>query len=397
MKADDHDIIVIGGGIQGAGCAQAAAAAGYSVLLLEQENFGFGTSSRSSKLIHGGLRYIETYQFNLVHKSLSERRILNRIAKPLVHPLPFYIPVYSHYRHQGWKVLAALTLYRLLGGNDQLARFRHLQKSEWQTLSGLKTDGLKHVFQYWDTQTDDMQLTRAVAASAHDLGAATLQHARFVKADKNATGYSITYTQGGTEHQVSCKILINASGPWISDVQTNISGAPAPPKTDLVKGSHIVLSGKLSDGIFYLESPVDRRPMFIMPWHENTLVGTTEKPFTGDPAMVEASAEEIRYLLETVHQYFPDFQTEVLDSFAGLRVLSHRETGFSSRPRDTLVQYDNRKRPRVISLYGGKLTTYRATAESIIKKAQHILGPRDKMQDTSQIYLSLPDNEQNDE
>ncbi|MBU0482451.1 MAG: FAD-dependent oxidoreductase [Proteobacteria bacterium] len=382
------EIIVIGGGIQGAGCAQAAAAAGYSVLLLEQERWGFGTSSRSSKLIHGGLRYLETFQFGLVRKSLAERKILRRIASTLVHPLPFFIPVYKSSRHQGWKVFAALSLYRLFAGADELANFRHLPQSEWHTLSGLNREGLKHVFQYWDTQTDDRLLTRAVAGSAAGLGATTREHARFIKATAENRSCTVTYSEKGAEHQATCRVLINAGGPWVAEVQTHISGAPPPPKIDLVKGSHIVLADKLHDGIFYLESPVDRRPMFIMPWQGNTLVGTTEKIFTGDPAAVSASDVEILYLLKAVAHYFPDFKCEVLESFAGLRVLTGWESSFSDRPRDTLIQYDDRGAPRIISLYGGKLTTYRATAESIIKKVAPTLGKREHPQDTSEIYLT---------
>ena len=132
--------------------------------------------------------------------------------------------------------------------------------------------------------------------------------------------------------------------------------------------------------------------MFIMPWKENTLVGTTEEAFFGDPSMVEASPGEVNYLLKAVTRYFPDFHPEVIDSFAGLRVLSHRETGFSNRPRDTMIQYDNKRKPRVISLYGGKLTTYRATAESIIRKVRFTLGPRNGAKDTARINLSLPED-----
>ena len=170
MSQNDFDVMVVGGGIQGAGCAQAAAAAGYRVCLLEQNTWGSGTSSRSSKLIHGGLRYLETFQFSLVRKSLTERKILMRIAKALVHPVPFYIPVYEHSTHSSWKIFAGLSLYSLLGGFDSLSRFRRVPKHEWGSLNGLNTKGLRHVYQYWDTQTDDQLLTVAVVNSAEKLG-----------------------------------------------------------------------------------------------------------------------------------------------------------------------------------------------------------------------------------
>ena len=145
MTQNDFDVLVVGGGIQGAGCAQAAAAAGYRVCLLEQNTWGSG-SSRSSKLIHGGLRYLETFQFGLVRKSLNERKILLRIAKPLVHPVPFYIPVYTHSTHRPWQIFVGLSLYSLLGGFDSLARFRWVPKHEWGQLGGLETAHLKQPF-----------------------------------------------------------------------------------------------------------------------------------------------------------------------------------------------------------------------------------------------------------
>ena len=392
MPKCDYDIVIIGGGIQGVGCAQAAAASGYSVCVLEKDSWGSATSCHSSKLIHGGLRYLETYQFGLVRQSLHERRILLKIAAPLVHPLPFYIPIYNDSRHPPWMIFAGLSLYSLLGGFDPLSRYHCVPEREWSRLNGLKTSGLKKVYQYWDTQTDDHLLTLSVVKSAEALGARIEEHAMFLGARDNGDRYRVIYTSQGEEKEVSCHVLINAGGPWAASLQNLISGAPPPPPIELVQGAHIELSGQVSDSIFYLESPIDRRAMFIMPWHENTLVGTTEKAFTGDPSSSIATEEEIDYLLAAVNHYFPSYKCRVTDSFAGLRVLPKGRSGFSARPRETLVQYDNSRQPRLVTLYGGKLTTYRSTSAEIIERLTSTLGDRDRKQDTADIYLDVPEN-----
>lgn len=388
----DFDIIIIGGGIQGVGCAQAAAAAGYSVSVLEKDSWGSATSSHSSKLIHGGLRYLETYQFGLVRTSLHERRTLLKIAAPLVHPLPFYIPIYRDSRHPPWMILAGLSLYSLLGGFDPLARFRRVPKREWSQLDGLKTEGLRGVYQYWDTQTDDQQLTLAVVRSAENLGADIREHAVFLKARSDGEHYLVSFAQQGVEKEMRCRVLINAGGPWAAKLQDLINDAPAAPPLDLVQGAHIELAGRISKAIFYMESPIDRRAMFIMPWHANTLVGTTETAFHGDPAKSRAGSEEIDYLLAAVHHYFPAFACRVTDSFAGLRVLPRGRSGFSARPRETMVQYDNHFHPRLVSLYGGKLTTYRSTSARIIERLSRTLGRRGKKLDTAEIMLQAPEH-----
>ena len=393
MEQNDFDVLVVGGGIQGAGCAQAAAAAGYRVCLLEQQTWGSGTSSRSSKLIHGGLRYLETFQFGLVRKALNERKILVRIAKSLVHPVPFYIPVYEHSKHQTWKIFVGLSLYSLLGGFDSLARFRRVPKQKWDQLGGLNTAGLKQVFQYWDTQTDDQLLTRAVVQSAETLGASVHQHAQLVHAEPHANGYQVTYTKDETTFQLNCRVIVNAAGPWAAELQNRIQNAPAAPQVELVQGAHIELAGRVSGGIFYIESPTDQRAVFIMPWYDNTLVGTTETAFSGDPATPQATDEEVAYLLEAIQYYFPDFQAKLLNSFAGLRVLPKLTGSFSARPRDTVVQYDNEHKPSVITLYGGKLTAYRATADKILAKIRLTLGQPNtgkRSQSTQEIDLCKP-------
>lgn len=390
MHHDTYDVIVLGGGIQGAGCAQAAAAAGYRVCLLEQNAWGSGTSSRSSKLIHGGLRYLETFQFGLVRQSIAERKLLSRIAQPLVRPLPFHIPVYVHSRHRPWQIFLGLSLYSVIGGFDRLSRFRVVPRREWQGLDGLERAGLQRVFQYWDTQTDDRLLTEAVVNSAQALGADVHQHARFLHATPQPGGYRVVYRCGDSEQRADCRVIVNAAGPWAAEVQSRIAGAPAPQPVELVKGAHVELAGRVSNAVFYVESPSDGRALFVMPWYGNTLIGTTETAYSGNPEDAHASDREVQYLLDTVRHYFPDFECRLVSSFAGVRVLPKKASSLSSRPRDTLLQYDDERAPTLVSVHGGKLTTYRAIAEQIVARIARTLGPRPGCQSTRDIFVGKP-------
>lgn len=392
MHDTAYDVVVVGGGIQGAGCAQAAAAAGYRVCLLEQNTWGSGTSSRSSKLIHGGLRYLETFQFGLVRKSIAERNLLARLAPALVRPLPFVIPVYDHSRRRPWQIYLGLAMYGAIGGSDRLSRFRVIPKRDWHLLDGLERAGLKRVFEYWDTQTDDRLLTLAVVNSAQALGAEVRQHAQFLRASATSQprGHRVVYRSGDVEHGADCRVIINAAGPWAADLQLRMEGAPAPQPVELVKGAHVEFAGRISEAVFYVESPRDGRALFVMPWYDNTLVGTTETVFVGKPDDARASDEEVQYLVDAVRRYFPDFPGQPVNRFAGLRVLPLGKSNYSSRRRDTLVQYDDEREPTLVTVHGGKLTTYRAVAEEIAAKIARTLGPRPGCRSTRGIFLVAP-------
>lgn len=384
----DTEIAIIGGGIHGAGIAQAAAAAGYRVSLFERDRWAAGTSQRSSKLIHGGLRYLETGQLPLVYHSLQERKFLLRNAPDLVKAVPFYIPVYRDSSRRPWQIFAGLSLYCLLSGGSKLGRFRRLSRQSWSKLPGLKTEGLQAVFQYWDGQTDDRLLTEAVVSTAQSLGAEPLSGWELVSAKRLDDGYQMELrNQAGEQRQGRCRCLINAAGPWINDCAHRIEGAPQL-GIDLVRGSHIVLTPKLSTGILYLESPLDQRPLFVMPWGEHSLVGTTEQLHTTSADQVSASDEEIAYLLQAVEHYFPNTETTLLDAWAGLRVLPKADGSANKRPRDTILLCDDDRAPNVIAVYGGKLTAYRHTAERCIQLASRKLGGREAIADTRKQPLS---------
>lgn len=384
---ENVDIIVIGGGIHGTGVAQAAAAAGYKTILLEKTSLAAGTSSRSSKLIHGGLRYLETMQLGLVRESLRERRTLLKIAPDLVKATRFHIPVYKNTSRRPWLIRAGLSLYALLAGLRRRALFHRLRKNEWDTLDGLVTDELNTVFCYWDAQTDDTKLTEAVMRSAQSLGAELYTPAEFVGAHFDGQYYRVRIKKDHKEIEINCRALVNAAGPWANRILEQITPSPSALEMDLVQGSHIVLEGKTKRGVYYLEAPKDRRAVFVMPWHEHTLVGTTEKHYEGDPAKVVATQEEIDYLLETYRHYFPKRDINIIDSFAGLRVLPQGEGGAFHRPRETTL-HETTSHPGLITIYGGKLTGYRATAQKTIAQLNKTLGHRDLIADTRKLKLT---------
>ncbi len=381
------DVLVIGGGIQGVGAAQAAAARGLSVALLERRAAAIGTSSRSSKLIHGGLRYLETYQFGLVRESLRERQILGRIAPHLVRLVPFYIPVYHGMARGPWMIRAGLTLYALLGGLRREARFRSLPAREWAGLDGLEQKGLRAVFRYYDGQTDDAALCRAVLASAIELGALVDAGATVLAAERTAGGWRVRYRRDGREEVVRARTVINATGPWINAVNALASPAPRTREVDLVAGAHIEVEGSLTRGIYYTEAPSDQRAVFSIPWKGRVMVGTTETAYTGDPSKVEPTEAEVRYLLDVHRRYFPSSEGAVLASWAGLRVLPRAEGAAFDRPRDVTLVCDDDARPSWVSVYGGKLTGYRHTAEEILEALEPSLPKGERRADTATLPL----------
>ncbi len=392
MTSTDFDLVIIGGGIPGVGVAQAAGASGYSSLLLESHELGWATSSRSSKLIHGGLRYLETLQLGLVRESLRERHILLTIAPSLVRWVPFYLPIYRNTSRSTWKVRAGLSLYAILGGLSPHSRFQCLKEKQWPRGDGLDTHDLRTVFRYWDAQTNDRLMTEAVMESAISLGAKLECPARFLSAERDGDHYQVRYESGSGELTCTSRAVVNATGPWVTRVLKNISPEPASLEVELVAGTHILIEGELHEGIYYTESPRDQRPVFIMPWEGNTLVVTTETRYQGDPAQVEPNQEEIDYLLDTYRCHFPERGAEILDSYAGLRVLPKGPGGPQGRSRETLLLPDNPDDPRLISVAGGKYTGYRATAQKVLQELRRALPEPRRIADTADLPLTIPKN-----
>jgi glycerol-3-phosphate dehydrogenase len=390
----EYDVVIIGGGIHGAGVLQAAVAAGHSALLIERQALAAGTSSRSSKLIHGGLRYLESGQFALVRESLRERAIHLRIASELVELKAFYIPVYRDTRRRPWQLKIGLWIYALLGGFDAATRFGSVPRSEWPKLDGLKTLDLDAVIRYHDAQTDDALLTRAVVKSAVTLGAELAVPARFARAILNEDSVTMTYTTAGATVECRGRVLINAAGPWAMQAARAVEPAIPIPNVDLVQGTHIVIPHPLAAGIYYVESPADGRAVFVMPWAGATLIGTTETPYRGDPDHVHPLPAEEEYLLAVVRHYFPALSSltrdDISERFAGLRVLPAARQAAFDRSRETIFTTDRDVRPRVLCIYGGKLTGWRAAAAHVMQRISPSLPAAVKRAETDLMILRRP-------
>lgn len=374
MTTTLYDAVVIGGGIHGAGVAQAAAAKGYSVLVLEQSQIAHGTSSRSSKLIHGGLRYLETGQLSLVKECLFEREMLLKNAPDIVKRQAFYIPIYKKSKRSSFKVWLGLCIYAWLGNFSKNVRFKKIPRTQWDKLDGLDTEKLKAVYQYWDAQTDDSALTTAVMNSALTLGAELRMPAIFLFAFRKKDHYVIEYLHQGKAYQCKAKTVVNAAGPWANEVLGRTHPVIPQIQTQLVQGTHILLDDKITQGVYYAEAPGDKRPVFVLPWKDKLMVGTTETLHHGHPSETKPTVEERAYLLETLSFYFPRFRStqtaRISNAFSGLRVLPHTQGSYNKRARDTILDVDDPKDPRFLTIYGGKLTAYRITSENALTALQ---------------------------
>jgi glycerol-3-phosphate dehydrogenase len=388
----EFDVIVVGGGIHGAGVLQAVVAAGHRALLIEERAIAGGTSSRSSKLIHGGLRYLESGQFALVRESLRERAIHLRIAPSLVELKPFFIPVYRGTRRRPWQLKLGLWIYALLGGFDPSTRFGTVPRSEWRFLDGIDTDGLETVIRYSDAQTDDARLTRAVVQSARSLGGELAMPARFVAATLEDDGVAVTYEHGGGRVLCRARVLVNAAGPWAPKVNQSITPEIPIPAIDLVQGTHIVVPIPISAGVYYVENPADGRAVFIMPWHGGTMIGTTETPYQGEPEHVHPLPAEEEYLLGVARRYFTALREVTREAitlrFAGLRVLPQASAAAFGRSRETIYCTDRPAKPRVIGIFGGKLTGWRAAAARVLEHIEPSLPAARRVAATEDLTLS---------
>jgi glycerol-3-phosphate dehydrogenase len=359
------DVAVIGGGIQGAGVAREAAAAGLRTLLIERDEWAAATSRWSSKLIHGGLRYLESGQLNLVYHSLQERQHLFREQPALVKPVKFFIPIYRHTKRRPWQIRAGLSIYALLAGLHSQSRFCSIPRTRWNELGGLQTENLQAVFQYWDGQTDDAALTRTIAANAQQAGAQCMQHSELLSAMQQSRGLLLSIKTGDDIWQCRARNIVNATGPWVNETLQRCSPLPPARALSWVKGSHIVLPPMALPGIFYLEAPRDGRAVFVMPWRNSTLIGTTEVEV--DTPQSSPTQTEIDYLLETARHYFPQLTTEIVDSFAGVRVLPASSDRPFSRARESVLTKSISGDGAIVSIYGGKLTTFQHTAEQVLQ------------------------------
>ncbi len=387
----DTDLVVIGGGILGAGVAQCAAAAGFKVAVIEKNSIARATSANSSKLIHGGLRYLETAQIKLIYESLSERASLIKHAEPLVRPVKFYIPVYQSGKRKPWQLFLGLSAYYFLSGFSKYGRFKSVPEHQWQQVTAVNKRGLVGLFQYWDAQTDDHQLALSVVDSAKKMGAEVYEYHDCINVLKQERGYSVEAEHAGKKVNFNAKCVVNAAGPWGTEVLKRLSPQVPDLEVDLVLGSHILLDIPAVEHILYIESHLDSRVIFVMPWYGRTLVGTTEKAVDTVPETFSASEQEIDYLCEIYAHYFNDYSVNelkllIVKTFCGARVLPKTSLNPFRRSRDTLMKsYD--AHPDMLTILGGKLTTYRVTAKQTVKWLERRLGKRERVADFSKIKL----------
>jgi glycerol-3-phosphate dehydrogenase len=366
----EYDLLVIGGGINGAGVARDAAGRGLSVLLAEKSDLAGATSSWSSKLIHGGLRYLEHYEFRLVAEALAEREVLLRIAAHLVWPARFIMPHVPELRPR-WMIRTGLFLYDHLGRRTTLPGSQAVRLDVPPYASGLKS-GLRHGFIYSDCRVDDARLVVANALDARERGAQIHPRTACAAAHREQGRWRVRLADGS---ELRARAVVNAAGPWVKGVLNESLAQPSDDNVLLVKGSHIVLP-RLYEGehAFILQND-DRRVVFMIPFEaDTTLVGTTDVPYEGEPAAASASDEEVAYLCRAVNRYLARQVTpaDVLWRFAGVRPLyDDGKSDPSEVTRDYTLRLDDENGAApVVSVFGGKITTYRRLAEQVLARLQ---------------------------
>jgi glycerol-3-phosphate dehydrogenase len=362
------DLLVIGGGVNGAGIARDAAGRGLSVLLVEKDDLGAHTSSSSSKLIHGGLRYLEHYEFRLVAEALAEREVLLRVARHLVWPARFIMPHVPELRPR-WMIRTGLFLYDHLARRASLPGSRAVRLDVPPYNAGLRPQ-LKHGFSYSDCRVDDARLVIVNAMDARQRGATILTRTECLSARREGDGWRVVLSGG---RDVRARAIVNAAGPWVKQVLNERLGQPSREGVKLVKGSHIVLPQLYpGDHAFILQND-DRRVVFMIPYGDkHTLVGTTDVAVEGDPGPAQASDAEAAYLCRAVGRYLAKTvePAQVAWRFAGVRPLYDDGTSDPSAiTRDYTLRVDEAGGTApVLSVYGGKITTYRRLAEHVMQK-----------------------------
>jgi glycerol-3-phosphate dehydrogenase len=367
MKNTVLDVLVVGGGINGCGIAADAAGRGLNVMLCEQDDLAAHTSSKSSKLIHGGLRYLEFYEFKLVREALTERDILIQNAPHLIKPLRIIMPHDKTQRPQ-WMIRIGLFLY------DHLHSSKHFPKSckvKLKKSGPLKAD-YSVGFEYSDATVDDVALTRACAAQAKQHGADIRTQTQVVNAVRQDKIWHISLKTKHKTYTIKAKAIVNAAGPWVDKVIAQL-GLTSQHHIRMVKGSHLI-TRKLYDGDkAYILQHTDGRIVFVIPHQGNhTLIGTTDVPFEGDPSDVQISPAETQYLLDAANRYFkqPVTEQDIESTFAGVRPLQSDEHESASKvTRDYTFEVDDENGTApILSVFGGKITTYRKLAEHALEQ-----------------------------
>ncbi|MFV1850445.1 MAG: glycerol-3-phosphate dehydrogenase [Thalassospira sp.] len=381
LTSDTYDIAIIGGGINGTGIARDAAGRGLKVFLCEKNDLASATSSASTKLIHGGLRYLEHYEFRLVREALIEREVLLRAAPHIIWPLRFVLPHVKGLR-PAWMIRLGLFLYDHLGGREKLPGSEGIKLKTHPAGKPLVA-GMEKAFVYSDCWVQDARLVVLNAMDARNLGADIVTRTECVSAKRDGDVWNVTIRdEDGAEHTIRAKSLVNAAGPWCAELLENRVEAKKKQGIRMVQGSHIVVPKLFDHDYCYIFQNPDGRIVFAIPYEQNfTLIGTTDRDYKGDPSKVAISAEETEYLCKLANTYFEKKITtdDVVWAYSGVRPLYGDGSDDASKvTRDYVLEIDQGDHGApLLNIYGGKITTYRKLAESAMSKLCPLLGRDD--------------------
>lgn len=381
-KQDQYDVFVIGGGINGVGIARDAVGRGYSVSLAEMNDLASGTSSWSTKLIHGGLRYLEHYEFRLVREALMERETLWSMAPHIIWPLRFVLPHHKDTR-PAWLIRLGLFLYDHIGGRKKLPSTAVLDLKKDPAGLPLKPH-FKKAFEYSDCWVNDARLVVLNARDAANRGADINTQTKVVSLKRVGDLWQVDLEnqRTGSKRTVKAKCVINAAGPWVDHILSDALGRNAAKNVRLVQGSHIVVNKKFEDPRAYFFQNNDGRIFFAIPYEQDfTLIGTTDRDYEGDPKSVTISEEETVYLISAAADYFkePIQRDDIVWTYSGVRPLYDDGASMAQEAtRDYVLKTDGADtEPKLINIFGGKITTYRRLAESMLEKIEDAIGTKE--------------------
>lgn len=385
---EEYDLLIIGGGINGAAVAHIAVSQGLSVALVEKEDFASGTSSKSTKLVHGGLRYLEHLEFDLVSQSLHERYIQWKSNPHLVSPLRFVIPVYKGDKRPLWMMKLGVFLYDLLSGKYVVEKHKGLTPQEVaNAIPGINRDKLVGGVAYSDCRMDDARLCLENILSARAQGAHVANYVAmtsFLKMSGKVIGANVKDAISGESFTIKAKHVVSCVGPWTNQL-LKMDTASAKDKIRMTKGVHLVYRDKISETALFLQAKKDNRVFFILPFGPHALIGTTDTDFYAKPDEVEADREDMDYLLQEAGRHFPDrvFRREnIVTTFAGLRPLVFAKGKPSQISRDHVIEENF---TGVIYVMGGKYTTYRLIAKQCVEK---VLGRKVDLKGEHKVFGS---------
>ncbi len=381
MSGAIYDLFVIGGGINGCGIARDAVGRGYSVMLAEMNDLASGTSSWSTKLIHGGLRYLEHYEFRLVRESLMEREVLWANAPHIIWPLRFVLPHHKGLR-PAWFLRLGLLIYDYIGGRKLLPATKTLDMTTDVSGKPLKPLFSK-AFEYSDCWVNDARLVVLNARDAADRGAVIKTRTKVVKAERSNGQWTIVLRNSNTgqEETVQARMLINAGGPWVDQIIGNAMGKNDSHNVRLVQGSHIVVKRMFDHDKCYIFQNADNRIIFAIPYERDfTLIGTTDQDYSGDPKDVKITDKETDYLCNAASEYFsrPVTRDDIVWTYSGVRPLfDDGASKAQEATRDYVLKVDGTSADgAVLNIFGGKITTYRRLAEHVLEKIEAVLGAK---------------------